>query len=308
MNQRNCQDCSELLPEWAQFCPFCGEKYRATRVLTPVDGPEEAAAPAPVHAPIMTEILYLGTAGAAYEAPAEPAPKAATPAPIETPRLTQVEPRVMVNPDALAMFEPGDDDDLWDDDITPIRPRGQLLVAGLAMVVTAVALVAGGIILANSSTTEAAPASVAQAAEKIEAPEMKEAPLPKLHDFEVRMDGSSHASVMYDGAEILTLDTAKGSRYDDVQTRAQSVTVRLTHIAQKQREERLENARFIARANGDVYEVVWDDGSAHPFRVKDVTRKDVSKKGEIAIQANLQADALTELFRTRIAPTPIPNS
>jgi hypothetical protein len=174
----------------------------------------------------------------------------------------------------------------------------------LAALLTVGALVAGGIVIAGQDAEEtvAAAASVATAAEEPAEETSEPAPLPELREFEVRLGGPTQASVHYGADKVLDVKTAKGSRYDTVEQRANAVVVRLTHVAKKQRSERLEDGRFVARTNGDRYEVVWDDGSAHPFRVKDITRHDVGKKGELAIEANLQADALTDLFRTKIAP------
>jgi hypothetical protein len=310
MNTRNCQECSEQLPSWAGFCPFCGEKFRATAMLTPVSGPGE------IEGPVKTQLLYLGTTSEGFDPEAEPETKA------ERDDATVVRPHrtekiqsasVMVNHAALARFdEPAPkelDDWVFDEEPVSLRTRGQLVVATLAAVVTVAALIAGAVVLTSDAPAAIATNGTAAIARTVEdAPEKKPAPLPDLLEFDVRAEGPSHASIYYGAKQILELKTAEGSRYDTVEQRARSVTVRLTHVAQKQREERLENGRFVARMNGDRYEVVWDDGSKHPFRIKDLTSHDVKKKGQMAIDANLQADALTDLFRTKIAPSPRPNT
>lgn len=325
MNDRNCQECSKDLPHWAEFCPFCGSKYRATRTLEPVDA----------SGPIKTEILFLGTTEQGFdetagktqalhgisagkdrvETTAEPVSGIARrtgPKTVRLPadsRVSGVEtaevPRV--NPDAVALFDSYDDD--LDFETVPLRSRGQLAVVALAMLVTVVALGYGAVLIAGE-TRDAAVADLA-AAELVPAQdesEAKVAPLPEQKPFGVVVDDEKSATVTYGDQEVLEILTAKGSRYDNVTQRAKSVTVRLEHIAKKQRDTRDAGARFVARVNGDRYEVVWDDGSEHPFRVTDVTKHDLKDGDDLSIEANLRADALTDLFRRDIAPVEIPTS
>lgn len=318
MNDRNCQECSKELPSWAGFCPFCGAKYRATTVLKPVDA----------DGPIRTQMLFLGTTEAGFvesnDGPEKPQ-RAGEAEPAARTMATPTAEVAIVNREALALFESEpalherfedrfeehDDFDFDGLDGAGLRSRSQKLLVTVATLLTIGAFGYGAFLLATTSEEPGSTVGAADIAMQAKAPAVDipaQLPeLPRLQPFQIATAGKT-ASVRYGDEEILEITTAKGSRYDNVEQRAKSVIVRLEHIAQKQRESRDMDARFVARVNGDRYEVVWDDGSPHPFRATDITRHDIEKGGDVAIEANLRADALTDFFRRSIAPVALPTS
>ena len=275
---QSCTECQNLAPDYAEFCPQCGHALGPNQPQTLIGLP----------------------------AVSNPAAQR---------RTLEIEPDVRI---AVPEFNPLHFDFQDDEELTGFEPPKRPLSAYLALALSAVllfgALVGGGLVIHESTTPEPeaveAPATTTavleQAETAVEEPEID----PEAIAIREEADPKPHKVIKYEAQPLVPVLTHRGSRYDSVDKRAESVQLRLKHVAMLQQADK-EDSRFGAKRAGNVYEVVFTRTNGAAFRIVDISKHDVRAWEKLhgdsskAILANLVADQLNQTFKS---PSGVPQS
>ncbi len=292
----SCTNCEEINPDSAIYCPHCGtQQESSSHTLMGI-----SEIPAIIEMPDSDTLPGLPTA--------------------EIKRKTiEIAPELEVAvPEFNSELFEHLDDNLELDFDAPKRPVSAYIVMGFAAVAMVGALIAGGIVIANATPDEpvAEPASpVAEVTAPAEVEPEPEVVKPRIDPaaFAVKEESKpkKHKVVKYQEQPLVPVFTSRGSRYKSVDKRAESVHLRLKHVAElESAKEKPAPDTFKAQRSGSVYEVVYARGDGSPFRIVDITAQDVKAwqkvhgKTSKSILANMVADKLNQSF----ASPPEPNS
>lgn len=213
----------------------------------------------------------------------------------------------IVNVQALQSLVESSDARL-DDEVAPPRRIGPAIGWGASTTAVLLAL-AAAFWMVNRYETAAEERTDMVAAAPIEQPvDLKPLTAFQADDVKASIRGGV-ATVEAAGTPLVTIHAAKGSRYESLAARAKSVELRLRHVAGDASKADEQPGRFLARRNGESYEVVWTRNDESAFRILDVTSSDVrawkKENGETSrsILANVIADKLNAALYSKALPT-----
>ncbi len=215
----------------------------------------------------------------------------------------------VVNIKALQSLVESSESELEDDIIPPKRIGLGIGWGASATAILVTIAIAFAVAVDVEDESQLAPSPVISAATDIEKP-AELLPRPSLDESALSariVDGV--ATIQAGEKPLVTLTQHRESRYETLAERAKSVELRLRHVVRDAGASE-SSGRFAASRNGEIYEVVWRRGDRNPFRILDVTPRDVRawKRSHGETNRSILANVIADQLNAALYEEPVPTS